>query len=448
MSSEEDPEVYDAYGVMNGAIPKKELEEKFEAIRDNFPDLYGELFKEINSDYVVLNNKDIIETVTGNAKVQQAKERYHAIVDHFVEDLRSFVLDDIFGIDLATAQFEIKDTLFEAMEDFPLIDRYVAYQSLYQNWAIMELDIEALHEEKLQAARNVVEVTRTKTKANNKKEEVFDHWEGRIIPFALIQNRFFKELKDRYEYLENRKAEIKGELDNLVSMLDEEEGNKVLNDSKDAFSSKELNAEWEELFEDIDTPEINGIKDYFYLLDTRAKKEEKETFMRDHPEIRWEQIPKSKDGTVSRVNMNRYYKTVQATYPFAEDSYGYILSTAQALKEEESANNKEARKLKQELQDKSVEKTQALTDTEIYELLEEKWITPVRRDLKALLTTVFNHFENDLNATVEKYGSGMKDIEKRDQRVNRELKEQLSDLQGSDSDMKAIQDFMELLGEM
>lgn len=146
--------------------------------------------------------------------------------------------------------------------------------------------------------------------------------------------------------------------------------------------------------------------------------------------------------------MNRYYKTVQATYPFAEDSYGYILSTAQALKEEESANNKEARKLKQELQDKSVEKTQALTDTEIYELLEEKWITPVRRDLKALLTTVFNHFENDLNATVEKYGSGMKDIEKRDQRVNRELKEQLSDLQGSDSDMKAIQDFMELLGEM
>lgn len=448
VSSEEDPEVYDAYGVMNGAIPKKELEEKFEAIRDNFPGLYGELFKEINSDYVVLDNKDIIETVNSNAEVQQAKKRYHAIVDSFAEDLRSFVLDDIFGIDLATAQFEIKDTLFEALKDFPLIDRYVAYQSLYQNWAIMELDIEALHEEKLQAARNVVEVTRTKIKANNKKEEVFDHWEGRIIPFALIQNRFFKELKDRYEYLENRKAEIKGELDNLVSMLDEEEGNKVLNDSKDAFSPKELKAEWEELFEEIDTPEITSIKDYFYLLDTRAKKEEKETFMRNHPEIHWEQIPKSKDGTVTRANMNRYYKTVQAAYEFAEDSYGYILSMAQALKEEESANNKEARKLKQELQDKSVEKTQALTDKEIYELLEEKWITPVRRDLKELLTTVFNHFENDLNATVEKYGSGMKDIAKRDQRVNREIKEQLSDLQGSDADMRAIQDFMELLGEM
>ncbi|WP_459540661.1 type I restriction-modification system subunit M [Negativicoccus succinicivorans] len=448
VSSEEDPEVYDAYGVMNGAIPKKELEEKFEAIRDNFPGLYGELFKEINSDYVVLDNKDIIETVNSNAEVQQAKKRYHAIVDSFAEDLRSFVLDDIFGIDLATAQFEIKDTLFEALKDFPLIDRYVAYQSLYQNWAIMELDIEALHEEKLQAARNVVEVTRTKTKANNKKEEVFDHWEGRIIPFALIQNRFFKELKDRYEYLENRKAEIKGELDNLVSMLDEEEGDKVLNDSKDAFSPKELKAEWEELFEEIDTPEITGIKDYFYLLDTRAKKEEKETFMRDHPEIHWEQIPKSKDCTVTRANMNRYYKTVQAAYEFAEDSYGYILSAAQALKEEESTNNKEARKLKQELQDKSVEKTQALTDTEIYELLDEKWLTPVERDLKELLTTLFNHFENDLNAIVEKYGSGMNDIAKRDQRVNRELKEQLSDLQGSDSDMKAIQDFMELLGEM
>lgn len=47
VSSDEDPEVFDAYGVMNGAIPKKELKEKFREIWDKFPSLYGELFREI-----------------------------------------------------------------------------------------------------------------------------------------------------------------------------------------------------------------------------------------------------------------------------------------------------------------------------------------------------------------------------------------------------------------
>lgn len=443
VSSDEDPEVYDAYGVMNGAIPKKELKEKFKEIWNNFPGLYGELFKEINEDYVVLKSEDIIETIKDNGEVQKAKKSYNEIVDHFAEILHTFLLDDLHGIDLATAQFEIKEKLFQCLENFKLVNRYIAYQSLYNNWAETELDIEGLHEEGLDAAREVVEVTKT----NNKKEEVFDYWEGRIIPFELIQERFLKEEKDRYEYLENRKGEIKGELDNLVSMLDEE-NDKALNDNKDAFSTKELKAELDELFEVIETPEIAGIKAYLELLDNRAKKPEKEAFMRNHPEINWAGIEKSKDGTVSKSNMNNYYKTVQGAYEFEEDSYGDILSKAQALKDEESANYKEARELKQVLQDKSVEKTQALTDEEIYELLEDKWVKPIKVDLKELLTKRFNNFENDLNATVEKYGSSMSNIEEREQRVNKELKDQLSKLQGSDSDMDAIRDFIGLLGDM
>lgn len=444
VSSDEEPEVYDAYGVMNGCIPKKELKEKFKEIWDNFPTLYGALFKEINKDYVVLDNKNIIETIKDNGEVHKAKKSYNEIVDNFTKVLHSFILEDLLRIDLATAQFEIKEKLFQSLENFKLVNRYVAYQSLYENWATTELDIESLHEEGLKVAREVVEVTKT----NNKKEEVFDYWEGRIIPFALVQERFFKEQKYRYEYLENRKSEIKEELDNLISMLDEEDKDKVLNDNKDAFSSKELKTELEWVFQDIDTPEISGIKAYLELLGNRAKKAEKVEFMRNHKEINWELIEKSKDGTVSKSNMNNYYKTVQAAYEFEEDSYGYILSAAQTLKDEESANNKESKELKQELQDKTVEKTQVLTDEEIYKLLEDKWIKPVRRDLKELLNKVFNNFENDLNATVEKYGSPMKDIEEKEQRVNKELKEQLSNLQGSDANMKAIQNFMELLGEL
>lgn len=443
VSSDEDPEVYDAYGIMNGAIPKKELKEKFAEIWDKFPSLYGDLFKEVNQDYVLLDSQDIIETIKDNKEVHQAKEDYNEMVEGFAKDLHSFLLDDLFSLDLATAQFEIKDKLFKALENFKLVNKYLAYQSLYNNWVETELDIEGLHEEGLDVARELVEVNKT----NNKKKDAFDYWEGKILPFALIQDRFLKEEKDRYEYLENRKTEIKGELDNLVSMLDEED-DKALNENKDAFSSKELKVELDEVFQEIDSPEISGIKAYLDLLDNRAKKAEKEDFMKNHPEVHWDQIEKSKDGTVSRSNMNAYYKAVQTAYEFEEDSYGYILSTAQALKDEESANNKEMKGLKKDLQDKTVEKAQSLTDEDIYKLLEDKWIKPVEKDLKDLLPKVFNTFENDLNATVDKYGSSMEDIEERDRKVSMGLKDQLSKLQGSDADMMAIQDFMELLGDL
>lgn len=444
VSSDEDPEVYDAYGVMKGAIPKKELKEKFQEIWDNFPSLYNELFQEINEEYVLLDNNDIIEVINANEDVRKAKENYKNIVDNFVKNLKSFILDDLFEIDLANAQFDIKDKLFESLDDFKLINKYIAYQAFYNSWANTELDIENIHEEGIDIVRNVVEVTKT----NNKKQEVFDYWEGRIIPFELIQDKFLKEEKDRFEYLENRKSEIKGELDNLVSMLDEEDGEKVLNDNKDAFSTTELKSQLDKLFHDIDTPEITGIKAYLELLENRAKRAEKEEFMRNHTEINWDKIEKSKDGTVSKANMNNYYKTVQADYQFEEDSYGYILTTAQNLKNEDSENNKEVKILKQTLQDKSVEETKSLTDEKIYELLEEKWINSVSKDLKGLLNQALNDFENKLNATVEKYGTDVKDIEAKDKKISQELQEQLSNLQGSKFNMIAIKEFIELLGDL
>lgn len=100
------------------------------------------------------------------------------------------------------------------------------------------------------------------------------------------------------------------------------------------------------------------------------------------------------------------------------------------------------------MQDKSVEHTRNLTNKEIYELLEEKWISSVSKDLKGLLNQVLNDFENKLNSTIEKYGSSVKEIEAKDRKVSQELQKQLSNLQGSESNLMAIKDFIELLGGM
>lgn len=443
ISSEGDPETFDAFGLMLGAIPVKELEEKFNKFWKIFPELYGELFDHVNGEYVSLKTDDIIDKVKNNASVAALREKYSGTIDSLLAEYKDYILKDLMSLDLAKAQFEIKEMIFDKLKDFTLIDSYDAYQEFSKHWADTELDIEELHLHGLDAAREVDEVMKIV-----KKKEVFDYWEGRIIPLYYIQEKFFKEEKARCEALDARKEEIKAELDSLVSDLDEEDGLKVLNDAKDAFSMSEVKNELDAIYDEVTSPELEELKAYMKLLDDRAKKDEKLDFINKHNNIAWDEIEKSKDGTVSKANITKYYKSLQAKHKFEEDSFADILLRATALKDEDSNNAKEMRELKQELQDKSIEATKHLKDSDIYELLEMKWLLGLEKDLKELLVKAFNDFENELNETVQKYGTSMKSLESKEKKLNKELKEGLAKLEGSDADMLAIKEFMDLLGDI
>lgn len=443
ISSEDDPETFDAYGLMHGAIPVKELEEKFNKFWKIFPELYGELFDYANGEYATLKTDDIIDKVKNNASVAALREQYNGAIDSLLAEYKDYIFKELMSLDLAKAQFEIKEMIFNKLKDFSLIDSYDAYQEFSKHWADTELDIEELHLHGLDAAREVDEVMKIV-----KKKEVFDYWEGRIFPFKYIQEKFFKEEKARCEALDARKEEIKAELDSLVSDLDEEDGLKVLNDAKDAFSMSEVKNELDAIYDEVTSPELEELKAYMKLLDDRAKKDEKLDFINKHNNITWDEIEKSKDGTVSKTNITKYYKSLKAKYKFEEDSFADILLRATALKDEDSNNNKEMRELKQALQDKSIEATKQLKDSEIYELLEMKWLLGLEKDLKELLVKAFNDFENELNETVQKYGTSMKSLESKEKKLNKELKEGLAKLEGSDADMLAIKEFMDLLGDI
>lgn len=443
ISSEDDPETFDAFGLMHGAIPVKELEEKFNKFWKIFPELYGELFNYVNGDYATLKTDDIIDKVKNNASVTELMRKYNSAIDSLLAEYKDYIFKELMSLDLAKAQFEIKEMIFDKLKDFSLIDSYDAYQEFSKHWADTELDIEELHLHGLDAAREVDEVMKIV-----KKKEVFDYWEGRIIPLEYIQEKFFKEEKARYEALDARKEEIKAELDSLVSDLDEEDGLKVLNDAKDAFSMSEVKNELDAIYDEVTSPELEELKAYMKLLDDRAKKDEKLDFINKHNNIAWDEIEKSKDGTVSKTNITKYYKSLQAKHKFEEDSFADILLRATALKDEDSNNAKEMRELKQELQDKSIEATKHLKDSDIYELLEMKWLLGLEKDLKELLVKAFNDFENELNETVQKYGTSMKSLESKEKKLNKELKEGLAKLEGSDADMLAIKEFMDLLGDI
>lgn len=443
VSSEDDPETFDAYGLMHGAIPVKELEEKFNKFWKIFPELYGELFDHVGGDYATLKTDDIIDKVKNNASVAALMGKYNGAIDSLLAEYKDYIFKELMSLDLAKAQFEIKEMIFDKLKDFSLIDSYDAYQEFSKHWADTELDIEELHLHGLDAAREVDEVMKIV-----KKKEVFDYWEGRIIPLYYIQEKFFKEEKARYEELDARKEEIKAELDSLVSALDEEDGLKVLNDAKDAFFMPDVKNELDAIYDEVTSPELEELKAYMKLLDNRAKKDEKLDFINKHSNIAWDEIDKSKDGTVSKANITKYYKSLQAKHKFEEDSFADILIRATALKDEDSNNSKEMRELKQALQDKSIEATKQLKDSDIYDLLEMKWLLGLEKDLKELLVKAFNDFENELNETVQKYGTSMKSLEAKEKKLNKELKEELAKLEGTDADMLAIKEFMDLLGDI
>lgn len=444
INSDEEPESFDTFGVMNGAVPKKELKDKFDLIWDYFPSLYNDLFKEINDNYVVPKTEDIIETINNNAQVEKAKEEYSIIVDKIGKDLENYLFDDLMNVNLSDAQFEIKDSIFENLKEFELIDKYKAYQEFYKHWEETELDIENIHEFGFNVTKELEEVKKNK-KVSGKNVLVFDHWEGKILPFEIVQDTFLKDEKSKLKRLKERNEEIKEETDNLISILDEDDGKKVLNDAGTAFAISDLRKELTELFEDIETPEISGVKEYIKLLDSKAKKSEKIDFMEKHSEISWDQIPKNKDGTVGKTNINNYYSKLQASYEFEEDSFGYIVSTAISLRDEETDNNKIIKKLEQDLEDKTCQVVQNLTDEEVYDLLKKKWIDPVSKSLKNILTIRLNNFENELNLTIDKYGKSVESIEQQEKDLNKELKEQLLELTGSKDDLAGIQDFIKML---
>lgn len=443
ISSEDDPESFDAFGLMHGVIPVKELEEKFNKFWKIFPELYGELFNDVNGDYVSLKTDEIIDTVRNNASVKKYILKYNEAVESIIDEYKNYIFISLSSIDLTRAQFDIKAMIFEALKEFKLIDKYSAYQEFFIHWTDTELDIEELHLHGLDAARKVDEVMKIV-----KKKEVFDYWEGRIIPFKYIQEKFFKEEKARCDALDARKEEIKTELDSLVSALDEEDAAKVLNESKDAFSMTDVKNELDAIYNEVTSPELEELKAYVKLLDSKANKKEKLDFINKHNNIVWANIDKNKDGTVSKANITKYYKSLQAKYKFDEDSFADILIRATALKDEDSNNSKEMRELKQDLQDKSIEATKQLKDSEIYELLEMKWLLGLEKDLKELLVKAFNDFENELNETVQKYGTSMKSLEAKEKKLNRELKDELAKLEGTDADMLAIKEFMDLLGDI
>jgi len=111
----------------------------------------------------------------------------------------------------------------------------------------------------------------------------------------------------------------------------------------------------------------------------------------------------------------------------------------------EKAYKKKAKTAAAELEKKTEAKAQALTDTEVHDMLEKTWIAPVTDAIQSVMQRVIDDFIRALKDLEEKYADPLSELDKQEQEESAKLKSLMRELTGSDTDVKALQLLMEEL---
>ena len=86
-----------------------------------------------------------------------------------------------------------------------------------------------------------------------------------------------------------------------------------------------------------------------------------------------------------------------------------------------------------------------LSDVQVYELLELKWIKPLITALNKLPKGIIDNLTNKLQTMSEKYTTTLKNIEDEIKLTQKELSFMVDELTGDEFDMQGLKAFKELL---
>lgn len=120
-----------------------------------------------------------------------------------------------------------------------------------------------------------------------------------------------------------------------------------------------------------------------------------------------------------------------------------------------SSDNEEEKKLKKQLKDQSealhieTKKTiEALSDEQVYSLLDQKWISPLIDGLGKLPESIISDFIAQIEKLVAKYETTFADVEDQIKDTEKELSGMIDLLTGSKFDMAGLAELKKLLGGM
>jgi len=444
VDSSDEGESWDIYASMFGGIPKAEIE-KLSYFWGSLPKLKEGLFSENDSPYVDLTTNNVKKTISENVDVVNFKNNYNKSFDGFEDYLKEKLINQISLINISKEKITISDDIFSRLSSIPLVDKYEAYQVFDDEWSKIAVDLEIIQTEGFEATKKV-DPNIVLKKRDGKEVEVQEGYIGRVFPFDLVQEIMLKEEVDAIRILENRLAEISSWYLEIIELLSEEEKDStVLNDTNDSFMASEVNRVLKTAYADIKSEEIDVLNKYIDLLDAKAKKPEKQSFITSHPEVTWLNIEPNKDGTFGKSKVNAYLKELQSNFKFPEDSFEAKLVLVSDLMVEEKELKAQFKIQSAELHMKTKETIENLSDEEVFELIEAKWISPLITALKEVPNNVIYELILKVQKLADKYVTTYYEVASELSDTKKTLATLINGLTGSKFDKKGLSEFQLLL---
>lgn len=385
VDSSESTESWDIYASMFGGIPEKEIDE-LSKFWEAFPNLKNDLFTKTSSAYYKLKVEDVKLFITGHPDVKNFANNFTSSFSNFAAFLKQELLTNIQSINISKEETLLSDDVFKRMDTIPLIDKYEAYQILNDEWTKISVDLEIIQTEGFKATKKV-DPNMVLKKKKGKDQEVQEGWIGHLIPFELVQNTYLKDKLQNLKQKESRLSDIKAEYDEILDSLTEEEKEAdTVNDTKDGFISSAITKEVKQIQSEI------------------------------------------KKG-------NSYTK----------DSYESKIIKVGNLFTEEKSLKKDLKTDTAKLHLQTKDTIEKLTDAQVMELLEGKWINPLITSLNFLPEVLINTLTAKVQDLAKKYSTTYANVVEEIHKTEGELSSLIDDLTGNDYDMKGLSEFKSLL---
>ena len=207
-----------------------------------------------------------------------------------------------------------------------------------------------------------------------------------MIPFALVQDIYFKHDADAVSKCEVDLAELTSTKDELLSSIDPNDKSDILKDDSEDINTKKLNAKIKEIERQV------------------------------------------KKGAV-----------------FDDDSYEDIILKINDTNKKISSTKKMLKEKKTSLLDKTEKKIKSLTNDEIYDLLTKKWIDPLCNSINGLSLKLIKNLEKEIKCLVKKYDVVMTSLDSEIKATEDSLANMINDLDADEFDKKGLIELQKLL---
>lgn len=378
-------EPVDLYATMFGGIPEAEID-TLAPYWEVLPGLRAELFTVTHDGYAQVAGDDLHKRIDSHPSTAAFRARVPEVLAGLDEELSRRLIDGRASVPLMQTEDALTEDVLTRFTKIPLVDSFDAYQILHDHWTAISTDLEMIQTEGEKTIRRIDPVMVTKTK-NRQKVEEQDGWEGRIMPFNLVQAHLLPEQKAQVTALLDKIAAIDDELTQIFEGFSE--GDKVdlgavLNASEDGFLKGELN---------------KAVK----LL-------------------------------------------LMSGESWADDSPEAVQIRAKTLLDEQGKARKQLKAASSNLEAATHEAIENLSDVQIEELLHAKWVEPLITQLITMPSTVLHRLEQQIQALRTKYATSMVGLDEEIQQVENDLGEMLGLLTGSKADVDGLSALRQLLG--